>query len=213
MLKGQVTDAVNGNPISQATVRILGEDGEQIAFLETDEEGNYQTEIARDKDFPIEAKEIKYETFDGTLSTKDSDEKDEMVYNIELDPIKDVEYLAEIDNIYFDFDKSNIRPDAAQELDKLVNLMQNEYPELVIEIGSHTDRRGSNAYNEKLAERRAKSTYDYLVSKGISADRIMQYKGYGETKPAIDCDRCSEKDHQLNRRSMFSVVEMENTSN
>lgn len=87
--------------------------------------------------------------------------------------------------------------------------MQNQYPELVIEIGSHTDRRGTNAYNEKLAERRAKATYDYLLSKDISEDRISTYKGYGEAKPAIDCERCSEKDHQLNRRSMFSVVKMD----
>ncbi|MDR5591993.1 OmpA family protein [Christiangramia sp. SM2212] len=209
VLKGQVTDAVNGNPISAATVRLMTEEGEELAFLETDEEGNYETEIARDKTFPVEAKEIEYQTFEGEVSSMDSDEKDEIVYNIQLNPVTDVEYLAEIDNIYFDFDKSNIRPDAAAELDKLVDLMQNEYPDLVIEIGSHTDRRGSNAYNEKLAERRAKSTYDYLVSKGIAEDRIVEYKGYGETKPAIDCDRCSEDDHQLNRRSMFSVVKME----
>lgn len=209
IVKGQVTDAVNGNPISAATVRLMDENGEQMAFLETDEEGNYETEIARDKIFPVEAKEIEYETFEGEINSMDADEKDEITYDIQLNPVKDVEYLAEIDNIYFDFDKSNIRPDAATELDKLVDLMQNEYPDLVIEIGAHTDRRGSNAYNEKLAERRAKSTYDYLISKGISADRIVEYKGYGETKPAIDCDRCSEQDHQLNRRSMFSVVKME----
>ena len=208
VLKGQVTDAVNGNPISAATVRLMN-DGEQIAFLETDEDGNYQTTINRDETFPVEAKEIEYETFEGEVSSMDSDEKDEIVFDIQLNPVKDVEYLAEIDNIYFDFDKSNIRPDAASELDKLVDLMQNEYPDLVIEIGSHTDRRGSNAYNEKLAERRAKSTYDYLVSKGISKERIVEFKGYGETKPAVDCDRCSEKDHQLNRRSMFNVVKME----
>ena len=208
VLKGQVTDAVNGNPISAATIRIMN-DGEQIAFLETDEEGNYETEIARDKSFPIEAKEIKYETFEGELSTMDSDDTDEMEYNIQLNPVKDVEYLAEIDNIYFDFDKSNIRPDAAKELDKLITLMQDEYPDLVIEIGSHTDRRGSNAYNEKLAERRAKSTRDYLVENGVAEERIVEFKGYGETKPAIDCDRCSEDDHQLNRRSMFSVVQMD----
>jgi len=209
LLKGKVTDAVNGNPISAATVRLMKENGDQIAFLETDEEGNYETQIARDKTFPVEAKEIEYETFNGNINTMDSDEKEELIYNIQLNPIKDVEYLAEIENIYFDFDKSNIRPDAAMELDKLIELMQNEYPDIVIEIGSHTDERGTNSYNEKLAERRAKSTYDYLISNGISEDRIVEFKGYGETKPAIDCDRCSEKDHQLNRRSIFSVVKME----
>ena len=207
-LKGQVTDAVNGEPISQATVRLMDGD-EQIAFLETDEDGNYKTEVDRDKQFPIEAKQIEYNTFDGTVNTNDSDDKEEIIYDIALNPVKDVEYLAEIDNIYFDFDKSNIRPDAAKELDKLVDLMKNEYPELVIEIGSHTDRRGSNAYNEGLAKRRAKATFDYLVEQGIDASRIVEYKGYGETKPAIDCDRCTEQDHQLNRRSMFSVVKME----
>lgn len=209
ILKGQVTDAVNGNPIAQATVRLMDDKNQQIAFLETDSDGNYETEVSRNKTIPIEAKEIEYETFKGEVNTSNTDDKEELVYDIQLDPVRDVEYLAEIDNIYFDFDKSNIRRDAAKELDKLVDLMQNEYPDLVIEIGSHTDRRGSNAYNEKLAERRARSTYDYLISKGINPERIIEYKGYGETKPAIDCDRCTEKDHQLNRRSMFSVVEME----
>ncbi|MCM4158036.1 OmpA family protein [Gramella sp. AN32] len=209
-LKGTVTDAVNGEPIAAATLRLMDENNEQIVFLETNEDGYYETIVAREKQLPIEAKEIKYETFNGTVNTVNQDDHEELIYDIQLDPIADVEYLAEIDNIYFDFDKSNIRPDAATELDKLVNLMQNTYPKLVIAIGSHTDRRGSNAYNEKLAERRAKSTYDYLISKGISAERIQEYKGFGETKPAIDCERCSEKDHQLNRRSMFSVVEMKN---
>ncbi len=209
ILKGQVTDAVNGNPISAATVRLMNEDGEQVAFLETDEEGNYQTGIDRDKNFPIEAKEIEYEAFEGQVSTMDSDDKDEIIYDIQLSPVRDVEYLAEIENIYFDFDKSNIRTDAAEELDKLIELMKNEYPELVIEIGSHTDRRGSNAYNQQLAERRAKSTRDYMVENGIAPERIVEFKGYGESTPAIDCDRCSEQDHQLNRRSMFKVVQMD----
>ncbi|MUP43919.1 OmpA family protein, partial [Gramella aestuarii] len=209
ILKGQVTDAINGKPIPSATVRLMDEEGEEMVFLETDQEGNYQTEIPRDLTFPVEAKEIRYETFTGEVSSMQADDKEEIQYDIQLNPVRDVEYLAEIDNIYFDFDKSNIRPDAAAELDKLIDLMKNQYPELVIEIGSHTDRRGTNAYNEKLAERRAKATRDYLVENGIAPERIVAYKGYGETKPAIDCDRCTEKDHQLNRRSMFSVVKMD----
>ena len=208
ILKGQVTDAVNQKPIPQATVRLMDNDGNEIAFLETDQEGKYTTGIDRDKTFPIEAKEIKYETFNAEVSSMNADDKDEIVYDIQLQPVTDLDYLAEIENIYFDFDKANIRPDAARELDKLIKLMTETYPELVIEIGSHTDRRGSNAYNEKLAERRAKATYDYLVNKGIAPERIQAYKGYGETKPAIECERCSEKDHQLNRRSMFSAVKM-----
>ena len=87
--------------------------------------------------------------------------------------------------------------------------MLNDYPELVIEIGSHTDARGSRAYNRRLAERRAQSTFDYLVSKGVEADRVVTYKGYGEEEPAVDCTRCNEQQHQLNRRSIFKVVKME----
>ncbi len=208
ILKGKVTDAVNDKPVENATVRLMDQNNEQIAFLKTDADGNFKTEVSRDMVFPLEAKEIEYETYNGQVNTNDTDDKEEIEYNIALDPVKDVEYLAEIDNIYFDFDKSNIRPDAAEELDKLVDLMQNEYPELVIAIGSHADRRGTDAYNQKLSERRAKSTYDYLVTNGVDPARIKEYKGYGENQPAIECERCTEKEYQLNRRSMFHVVEM-----
>lgn len=209
VLSGKVTDAVNHKPISQATVRLFDEDNKQIAFLETDAEGNYQTQVSRNKNLPVEAKQIEYNTYTGSVNTTDMDDKEKMTYNIELEPVKDVEYLAEIDNIYFDFDKYTIRPDAAKELDKLVELMKNEYPGLVIEISSHTDFRGSDQYNEKLAEKRAKATYDYLISNGIDESRIETYKGYGESQPAIDCDRCTKEEHQLNRRSMFKVIRME----
>lgn len=209
VLKGQVTDSINGKPIANATVRLMDENDKQIAFLETDEDGNYQTEIARDKTYPLEAKHIKYNTKTDEINTSNMDEREELVYDIELAPIRDVEYLAEINKIYFDFDKSNIRPDAAKELDKLVDLMKNDYPELVIEIGSHTDKRGSVEYNRKLAERRAQSTYDYLVEHGIAPERIVTYKGYGEMKPDVDCMTCNEEQHQLNRRSVFKVVKME----
>ncbi|GAB2772097.1 OmpA family protein [Salinimicrobium soli] len=208
VLKGQVTDSINNKPIPNATVRLMNEKGQQIAFLETDAEGNYNTEVKRDQSYPIEAKHIKYVDKTGTVNTANTDDKTEMVYNMILAPVRDVEYLAEINKIYFDFDKSNIRPDAAKELDKLVNLMKNDYPELVIEIGSHTDKRGSEEYNRKLAERRAQSTYDYLVSHGIEPDRIVKYQGYGESQPEVDCASCNEEQHQLNRRSIFKVVKM-----
>ncbi len=207
-LKGQVTDAVNKRPVANATVRLLDKNNQQIAFLETDDEGNYSTVISRNMEYPIETKHIEYQEKTGTVSSMNTDAKEELIYNIQLDPVADVEYLAEINIIYFDFDKSNIRPDAAKELDKLVNLMKNKYPELVIEIGSHTDFRGSDKYNEGLAERRAKSTYDYLIANGIEASRVGAYKGYGKTKPAVDCTRCNKQEHQLNRRSVFSVVKM-----
>ncbi len=209
VLKGKVTDSINGKPIPNATVRLLDQNNQQIAFLETDMDGNYETEIARDRIYPLEAKHIKYDTKSKRINTANMDDQTELVYNIELSPVRDVEYLAEINKIYFDFDKANIRPDAERELDKLINLMKNEYPELVIEIGSHTDRRGSDEYNRRLADRRAQSTFDYLVENGIAPDRIVTYKGYGEQRPEIECTNCNEQQHQLNRRSIFKVVKME----
>ncbi|MDT0678219.1 OmpA family protein [Autumnicola musiva] len=208
ILKGTVTDAVNEKPIAKATVRLMDSTNKQLAFMETDEDGNFMTPIDRDATFPIEAKEIEYQTFTGTVDTRNSDDKDTLVYNIQLQPVNDLEYLAEIDTIYFDFDKYNIRPDAARELDKLVDLMTNEYPEMVIAIGAHTDKRGTNAYNDILAERRARSTYEYLVNNGIDENRIESFKGYGENQPAIECERCTREQHQLNRRALFEVVRM-----
>jgi outer membrane protein OmpA-like peptidoglycan-associated protein len=208
ILKGQVTDAINETPIAQASIRLFDENNEQIAFLESDEDGNYKTTVNRNVEIPLEAKQIEYKNFSTILNTINMEDLEEMEYNIALQPVADVEYLAEIENIYFDFDKSNIRQDAAKELDKLVRLMRDEYPDLIIEIGSHTDKRGSDNYNEALAERRAEATRDYLIAEGISRARIKE-QGYGEREPAIDCDRCSREQHQLNRRSMFSVLKMD----
>ncbi|MCY2688275.1 OmpA family protein [Salinimicrobium sp. TH3] len=209
LLKGTVTDSINGKPIANATVRLMNENNNQMSFLETDSLGYYEKHIKRDATYPIETKHIKYHEKQGTVNSFNMDNQTELVHNIELAPVQDVEYLAEINKIYFDFDKHNIRPDAAAELDKLVNLMKNDYPELVIEIGSHTDLRGSIEYNRRLAERRAQSTYNYLVEHGIAPERIVTYKGYGEEQPEIDCKNCDEVQHQLNRRSIFKVVKME----
>lgn len=209
MLKGKVTDAINHKPVADATVRLFDETHNQIAFLQTDSDGMYSTEVARNKQIPVEAKQIEYEAFTGSVNTSDTDDKTELTYDISLQPVKDVEYLAEINNIYFDFDKYNIRPDAAKELDKLVDLMKNEYPDLVIRIGSHTDKRGTEQYNEELARKRAEATYNYLIDHGIAKDRIVAHEGFGERKPAVECKKCTEEQYQLNRRSMFEVVKME----
>jgi len=122
-----------------------------------------------------------------------------------------VNAYCEIDDILFDFNKSNIRKDAAKELDKLVSCMK-EHPDMRIEIGAHTDCRGTASYNRKLSERRAKSSMKYIISRGISADRIFG-QGYGEDKLLNDCacegsqrSDCSDEEHQLNRRTEFKLV-------
>ncbi len=118
----------------------------------------------------------------------------------------DLAKLFQVAPIYFDLDKSFIRTDAALELQKILNVLKT-YPNMKIEINSHTDSRASFIYNEKLSERRAKSTLEWLVSKGISRNRLTA-KGYGEYKLINVCKDnvdCTEEAHQANRRSEFIV--------
>ncbi len=126
---------------------------------------------------------------------------------IALKPIEEiiVEDQIVLNPILFDLDKSNIKAQAAFELDKVVSVM-NKYPEMVIAVGAHTDSRATDAYNLTLSEARAQSTVQYIISKGISGKRISG-KGYGETQPKVSCgDNCSEAEYQLNRRSEFTIV-------
>lgn len=123
----------------------------------------------------------------------------------------DIAKVIDIKPIYFDLAKWNIRPDAAKELDKIVKVM-NENPTMVIELGSHTDCRGTSVSNLSLSDKRAKSSAAYIVSKGIAKERIYG-KGYGESKLINHCEcegkritPCTEEEHQANRRTEFLIV-------
>lgn len=112
-----------------------------------------------------------------------------------------------LDNILYDYDKADIRPDAEPDLQSVVDLMK-KYPEMKIELSSHTDSRGNDAYNEDLSQRRANSAVAWIVAKGIAADRIVA-KGYGEKQPLNKCTNgvdCTEEEHQLNRRTEFKIT-------
>jgi len=113
-----------------------------------------------------------------------------------------------LENIFYDFDKWNIRDDAKPPLDQLVALMK-EYP-VTIELGSHTDCRGSESYNLVLSQKRAESAVQYIISKGIDPGRITA-KGYGKSQPATKCNctsgvECTEAEHQFNRRTEFRIT-------
>jgi len=122
--------------------------------------------------------------------------------------VTDLAQLIQINPIKFDFNKYNIRPDAATELDKIVAVM-NKYPGMVIELGAHTDCRGSASYNEKLSDRRAKASAKYIASKITKPERIYG-KGYGENRLLEncggDCKACSDEQHDQNRRTEFKVI-------
>nr|WP_121270617.1 OmpA family protein [Pedobacter schmidteae] len=112
-----------------------------------------------------------------------------------------------LENIYYDFNKWNIRADAAVELEKLVQIMKDN-SKIWIELGSHTDSRGNDAYNFTLSQKRAESAVKYIISRGIDKARI-EARGYGETLLLNHCPngvKCTEKEHQLNRRTEFKII-------
>jgi outer membrane protein OmpA-like peptidoglycan-associated protein len=125
----------------------------------------------------------------------------------------DLAKLVDVNPIYFDMSKYNIRKDAAIELDKIVKIM-NEYPSMIIELGSHTDCRGTIQQNQTLSDNRAKASADYIKSKISNPERISG-KGYGEAKLVSDCpcegtvkSKCSEEEHQKNRRTEFIIIKL-----
>jgi len=212
-VEGVVTDAINTKPIVNSIITLFDDKGNKIADVLTDKNGFYQINIDRNKDYKIVAGQDKYiDDYRNFTSKHLQTELTSITANLLLNPKPDVVKLAELNTIYFDYDKHNIRADAALELDKIVKLMNVDYPEMVIRIESHTDSRGALTYNDKLSIDRANSTYEYLVSKGVKPERITAHEGFGERRLTNGCEdgaNCEEADHQLNRRTQFIVVKME----
>ncbi|MDO6759570.1 OmpA family protein [Tamlana sp. 2_MG-2023] len=212
-VEGVVTDAINMTPIENTKITLYDETDNEIAFMFTDKNGYYQINIDRNKNYKIVASQDKYiEDYRNFTSKNLQTELITINTNLLLNPIHDVVKLAELNDIYFDYDSHNIREDAALELDKIVSLMNYDYPEMVIKIESHTDSRGTLSYNDKLSIDRANSTYEYLINKGVNPSRITSHEGFGERKLTNGCENstnCEEAEHQLNRRTHFIVVQME----
>ncbi|WP_372938036.1 OmpA family protein [Seonamhaeicola sp.] len=213
IIEGTVTDANSNEPVANALVTLKDIGGNKIADLVTDENGYYQINIDRDSNYILDTKKENYVDNTKNITSKGIKKSvTSITTNISLNPvsIEDIP-IEELYPIYFDFNKYNIREDGTVELDRIVNLMTNVYPNMVIKIESHTDSRGPDAYNLILSQERAKATYDYLIKNGVDASRITEYKGYGEEKLTNKCDgtaKCTEEEHQLNRRTQFIVVKM-----
>lgn len=212
-VEGTVTDAINLQPLNDVAITLFDQQsGEQVAKTTTDINGHYEIYIDRKRNYMIEASRKthpKKNIYFNTYTTPRAERV--LVQNIILHPILDVKVLAGLNKIYFDFNKHNIRPDAAAELDKVVKLMTETYPEMIIKLESHTDPVGSHAYNDALSERRAKSTYEYLIANGVSEDRILSYKGYGERRLVNDCkgkEDCTPEELELNRRTEFPIIQI-----
>ncbi|MCE7056977.1 OmpA family protein [Algoriphagus sp. AGSA1] len=177
--------------------------------------GRVRFTLAPDADFSIIASKTGYFSKSITYTTRgktpDVSTLVQDVTNITLDTTIVLDQLVldrsiVLENIYYDLDKAEIRPDAALELDKLVQILKDN-PSIRIELSSHTDDRSSDAYNQDLSQRRAQSAVDYIVSQGISADRLVA-KGYGESQLIIE-NATTEEEHQVNRRTEFKVIEIQ----
>jgi outer membrane protein OmpA-like peptidoglycan-associated protein len=231
-IKGIAKDKA-GAAIPQTFVTLLDENGKTIDTLTTKMEGKYVFLVDSDKKYKLTGKKKGYMEGDTSVSTAGKNfivpadltllKKDEMVaQKIQVGAdlgkiVKQEPYDPAKSNIhpdaevaYFDLDKYNIRPDAEAEMDKIVKVM-NEYPGMVIELGSYTDCRATKEYNQVLSEKRAQASIDYIKKRITKPSRISG-KGFGEDKPVNGCacegdvvSNCSEAEHQKNRRTEFII--------
>ncbi len=199
--------------IPNAQVVVRDTNGAILAETVSDRNGAYQFENQNCNTLvSVRAQKEGYEPAEVTIQT--DGELDRVIErDLYLEPKavisvgSDLTKVLNLNPIYFDLDKSFIRPDAAAELEKVVAVMQ-QNPNLKIDVRSHTDSRGRDGYNLSLSQRRNLSTKEYIISRGISSSRITG-NGYGETQLINQCSngvQCSEEEHQLNRRSEFIVV-------
>ncbi len=213
-----VTDAKTNAPIEAVKTTFTDKATNTPKSYSTDATGTF-IDIIRNKkpgdklQFTIKYEKEGYITieknYDITLDINTIIELKEKMQKLEIGA--DIAKIIQVNPIYFDLAKWNIRKDAAIELDKIVKVMQ-ENPTMTIELGSHTDCRSSKSYNLSLSDKRAKSSAAYIVSKGVEKSRIIG-KGYGESKLINKCEcegkittQCSEEEHQANRRTEFLIT-------
>ena len=203
LLTANVMDAKTKLGIDSATTSISDKDGNIASTKTSSNEGVSEFMLVCDEAGKLIVSKEGYNS--KIVDLKMSSEEFTSI-NIMLDPIEKiiVAEKIELNEIYFDFDKSNIKAEAAFELDKLVQIM-NKYPEMTVSIESHTDSKGPSSYNQRLSERRAKTTSQYVISKGIDSTRLSS-TGKGESNPVVDCTNCSKDEDQLNRRSEFIIT-------
>ena len=214
IVEGSVRDKNSKELLPGTKVTLFNEDGSVVGEMTVGEDARYQFNTEPEKTYKIEGYKSFYipsieefkTNFDGDIE-----------YNIELEieSYEDAEEIVvegedgyiyiELENIYFDLDKWEIKPQAARTLDVLVGLL-NKYPRMEIQLGAHTDSRNTEEYNMQLSLNRANATMQYLISNNIDPGRLTS-KGYGESTPLIKCgDDCSEDEHSINRRCEFLIT-------
>jgi outer membrane protein OmpA-like peptidoglycan-associated protein len=210
-LKGRVFNSDDNSPLAgQALLLVNLQSGESIS-IKTDENGNYQVgNLKQEVDYELTTLKVNCGDVKKQFNTFFQNESSEMIVDIPVYCLDDVIILR---NIYYDYDKWEIRDDAALELNKLAELMR-VYPSMKIELSSHTDARGDDLYNYALSRNRANSAVDYLISLGIDSSRLVA-KGYGESRLLNRCgngEECTEMEHEENRRTEFKILYIESNN-
>ncbi|OYU84626.1 MAG: cell envelope biogenesis protein OmpA [Flavobacterium sp. BFFFF2] len=203
-LIAKITDAKTGKILADAKVSIVDEKKNVVATEMSDNDGHAKFRLDCDKDFSVQASKGGY---DSAIATLDKAKNGEKKLGIALQPIEVIITPEKVvlNDIYFEYDKSNVTESGAAELDRLVQVLIKN-PEMVLLVKAHTDNRGSDTYNMLLSDKRAKACVQYVISKGISENRITG-KGMGESEPLVDCkENCTEDDFSKNRRCEFLIV-------
>ncbi|MBL0129636.1 MAG: carboxypeptidase regulatory-like domain-containing protein [Flavobacteriales bacterium] len=202
--EGTIFHGETNEPLAGSIVTLHDALGDEIGRVTTDATGTYHFPLLKDTDYRLKVEKEGFFKQSARISTKGRPSAI-IVTDFRLFPLV-VDQVVRLENIFYDYNKWDIRPDAAIELDKLVSTLEDN-PTVSIELSSHTDCRGKDAYNMNLSEKRAKSAVDYLISKGIAKERLKS-KGYGESKPSETCvcEKCTEDEHQRNRRTEFKVL-------
>lgn len=214
-LAGVVKDKESGELLVTAKVSLFDENFKTIQETTSDVSGKYSFAVVCGKTYHVRAEKENYETNEKGIAIAAVSGSGKLDLDLEkriktIGVGTDLAKTLNIPIIYFDLDKSFIRKDAAFELEK-IRVVMTEFPKLKIDIRSHTDSRQTVRYNEALSDRRAKSTRDWLIKRGIDSSRLTA-KGYGESQLVNNCGdgvNCSEEEHQANRRSEFVVVSMQ----
>jgi outer membrane protein OmpA-like peptidoglycan-associated protein/tetratricopeptide (TPR) repeat protein len=212
LLYGEITDLVTKELLANAKISLYDSQFKLLDTTVSDEKGNYTFKVECGKTYNVRAEKPEYTTKEEKITIAQTNGKTYFPITLEKAKCKvtigdDLGKCFGIKMIYFDFDKSNIRQEAAIDLEKILDVL-NQNPTMKLDIRSHTDSRGTFKYNEALAQRRVKSTIGWLIKNGVDSNRLTG-KGYGENQLVNNCSdgvNCTEDEHQLNRRSEFIIT-------